>query len=89
MQTLRGVDTGALVFLAGEVIAGTSRVLRLVVRARRHGSAEETGSIGDILRAHWDAAERELRETAVRYNQLYIARPETVPTDEGGNRDLG
>jgi len=75
MQVLREVDTGALVFLANEVIAGTARIARLLVRARRHGSAEETDSIRDIVRAHWEAAERELREAAARYNQLYVEWP--------------
>jgi hypothetical protein len=76
MQTLREVDTRALVFLAKEVIAGTTRVLRLLVRARRHGSAEQTESISDIIRYHWDTAERALRETAVHYNELYVNWPD-------------
>ena len=89
MQALREADTGALVFLAKEVIAGTTRVLRLLVRARRHGSEEYTDSIRDIVRDHWGAAERTLRGTAARYNELYVAWPETVPTDGGDNRDIG
>jgi hypothetical protein len=75
MQTLREVDTGALVFLAREVIAGTARVLRLLMRAGRHGSMAQTESISDVLRYHWGAAERALMETASRYNELYVNWP--------------
>jgi hypothetical protein len=75
-QVLREVDTGALTFLATEAIAGTTRVLRLLVRARRHGSEDHTDSIRDIVRDHWDSAERLLRETAARYNQLYVEWPD-------------
>ncbi len=74
-RVLREVDPSPLVFLATEVIAGTSRVLRLLVGARREGSVEQTGSIQDILRPHWSAAERSLRETAAHYNQLYVEWP--------------
>lgn len=75
MQTLRVIDTGALVFLAREVISGTARVLRLLVRARRHGAAGQAESISDILRSQWDAAEQELVKTAARYDQLYVNWP--------------
>lgn len=80
MQTLRGVDTKALVFLAKEVIAGTTRVLRLLARAVRLGSLEQTEPINDILRSHWDSAEQQLRKTAERYNELYVDWPGTATT---------
>jgi hypothetical protein len=75
MQVLRDVDTGALAILAKEVIAGTTRLLRLLVRARRHGSVEQTDSIRDIFRDHWASAELTLRGTAARYNELYMTWP--------------
>jgi hypothetical protein len=75
MQVLRETDPSPLVFLAREVIGGTARVVRTLARARRRGSADQTESIRDIVRAHWGAAERSLQETAARYNELYVRWP--------------
>lgn len=78
MQVLREVDASPLLLLAKEVVSGTARVLDVLVRGRRHGSAEVTGSIRDIVRTHWDAAEQPLRQTAARYNELYVSWPDSA-----------
>jgi hypothetical protein len=87
-QVLREVDPSPLVFLATEVIAGTARVARLLVHARRHGSEEQTDSIRDIVRAHWDVAERSLRDDAMRYNRLYVDWPDGVSTGGQSEGDI-
>jgi len=70
-KALQDADTSPLIGVAREVIAGTHRVLRLLVRARRRGSTEDTGRLSEILADHWCAAERSLRGVTERYNELY------------------
>lgn len=74
-RTLREADTSPLVGLAREVIAGSHRIVRLLARARRRDTATETESLGEILRSHWSAARRSLETVALRYNELYVAKP--------------
>lgn len=75
-RTLREADTSPLTGLAREVIAGSHRVLRLLARARRRGSAAETESLAEIVGSHWGAARRSLEAIALRYNELYTQRPQ-------------
>jgi hypothetical protein len=72
-KTLREADTRPLIGIAREVIAGSHRVFRLLVRARRHGSTEATQTLSKIVADHWGAAERSLREVAELYNDVYTS----------------
>ncbi|MCU0305964.1 MAG: hypothetical protein MUC56_18065 [Thermoanaerobaculales bacterium] len=76
---LRETDTGPLVGLARQTVASTHRVLRLLVRAKRHGAADQADSLTAILRSHWDAAEASLLRVAVRYNEAYLRSLELDP----------
>ncbi len=74
-RAISEADTSPLRLVAREVVAGSGRVLRLLVRARRRGPDEEIESLAEILGEHWGAAERSLRAVAVRYNRLYESWP--------------
>jgi hypothetical protein len=69
-------DTSPLKGLAREVVRGGRRAVGLLARARRRGSAEETESLGEILRSQWSTAERSLRTTATSYNRRYATWPD-------------
>jgi hypothetical protein len=68
---LEETDTGPLMGLARQTVASSHRVLRLLVRAKRRGAAEEADSLAAILRSHWTAAEVSLIRVALRYNETY------------------
>ena len=74
-RVLREADTSPLMGLAREVVAGSQRVVRTLLRARRRGADTQAESLGDILRSHWGAAERSLRAVAIRYDELYALGP--------------
>ncbi len=78
-RVLEATDTGPLTGLARQVVASSHRVLRLLIRARRHGAAEEADSLAAILRSHWDAAEGSLIRVALRYNEAYASSLELEP----------
>lgn len=71
-KVMADADTAPLMGLARQTVAGAHRVVRLMVRARRHGAADEADSLSAILRSHWDAAEASLERLAVEYNQAYL-----------------
>ena len=77
-RVLREADTSPLMGLAREVVAGSQRVVRTLLRARRRGADTQAERLGDILRSHWGAAERSLRAVAVRYDELFAQGPEQV-----------
>jgi len=83
-KVLRGTDTSPLMGLARQTVSSVHRVLRLLIRARRRGAAEETESMSSILRSHWDVAEASLVDVALRYNDEYARSLETNPP---GGRD--
>lgn len=70
-KVLEETDTRPLMGLARQTVSSVHRVLRLLVRARRGGAAEETESLSTILASHWDAAEGSLDRVALRYNEEY------------------
>jgi hypothetical protein len=78
-RVLRETDTGPLTGLARQTVASSHRVLRLLVRAKRHGAAEEADSLAAILRSNWDTAEASLMAVAVRYNEAYARSLELEP----------
>jgi hypothetical protein len=78
-RVMAEADTSPLWGLARQVASGGPRLLRLLVRARRRGSVEETKSLAEILRPHWGAAEASLRATAVAYNRSYTSWPDEAP----------
>jgi hypothetical protein len=78
-RVMAGADTSPLLGLARQTVASAHRVVRLLVRARRHGAADEADSLAAILRSHWDAAEASLERLAVQYNQAYLQSLEADP----------
>jgi hypothetical protein len=80
-QALREADTSPLLGLARQMVSGTRRVFRVLLRARRRGASEETGSLAEVLGSHWASAERSMQAVAIRYNDLYAAA-----SDEGDGR---
>ncbi|HOC42070.1 MAG TPA: hypothetical protein PKJ99_03545 [Thermoanaerobaculales bacterium] len=77
-RVIREADTSPLVGVARQVASASRRIGGLLVRARRRGSPGQTETLGEILSAHWTAAERSLRAVAHRYNELYVQRPEDL-----------
>lgn len=75
-KALDEADTSPLVGLARQVVSTTRRILGLLLRAFRHGTAGVTEAMGNILSSHWEAAEHSLREVALHYNKLYLQRPQ-------------
>ncbi len=75
-QVLRDADTSPVRGLANQTVEATGRVLRLMVRARRLGTAEETESLGKILGSQWDTVESSLQAAALEYNRVYVEGPE-------------
>jgi hypothetical protein len=71
-KVLRETDVSPLMALARQTVSNAHRVVRMLVRARRHDAAEETESLARILGSHWDAAEAALMGVAVRYNREYV-----------------
>ncbi len=78
-KVLGETDTAPLMGLARQTVSSVHRVLLLLIRARRRGAAEETESLSNILRSHWDAAEASLFKVALRYNEEYARSLETFP----------
>lgn len=78
-KVLNETDTGPLMGLARQTVSSVHRVLLLLIRARRRGAAEETESLSNILRSHWDAAEASLTKMALRYNLEYARSLESQP----------
>jgi hypothetical protein len=75
-QVLRDTDTSPVRGLANQIVAATGRALRLLVRARRRGTAEETESLGKILGSQWDSVEGSFHAAALEYNRVYVEGPE-------------
>ena len=80
-KVLHETDTGPLMGLARQTVSGVHRALRLLILARRRGAAEETESLSNILRSHWDAAESSLVKVALRYNDEYVRSLELFPPE--------
>jgi len=78
-EVLQETDTGPLMGLARQTVSSVHRVLRLLVRARRRGAAEETESLSTILQTHWEAAEASLVKVALCYNEEYARSLESKP----------
>jgi len=87
-EVLRRTDTSPLMGLARQTVASAHRVLRLLIRARRRGAAEETETLSGILRSHWDAAEASLVDIALSYNDEY-ARSLAIDPPNQRDRKLG
>jgi hypothetical protein len=85
-KVLGETDASPLMGLARQSVSNVHRVLRLLIRARRHGAAEETESLSGILRSHWGAAESALRQVALDYNEDYARSLDLDPPEP---RDTG
>ena len=57
--------------MARQTVANAHHVFRLLVRARRLGSAEVTRSLAEVLSSHWKVAEDSMEATAKLYNERY------------------
>jgi len=75
-RVLDEADTSPLIGLARQVASASRRIGGLLLRARRQDSPGVTETLGEILRSHWGAAEGSLRAVALRYNELYLQRPQ-------------
>jgi len=75
-QVLRDTDTSPVRGMANQTVDSSGRVLRLMVRARRLGTAEVTESLGKILGSQWDSVESSLHAAALEYNRVYVVGPE-------------
>lgn len=84
-RVLRESDTASLMGLARQLIGGGRRWLRLLVRARREGSASMHGRLEEFVAGHWEILEESLRPVAHRYNQVYVGRPGAAVEAEGGS----
>lgn len=78
-KVLQETDVSPLLGVAKQTVANAHRVVRMLVRARRHDAAEETESLSTILGSNWDAAEASLMNVAVRYNEEYARSLEVFP----------
>jgi hypothetical protein len=80
-------DTSPLIGLARQLVSTSRRLLGMLLRAARLDDPDVTETLGQILSAHWSAAEASLREVALLYNALYVKRPESP--GEGGAPQAG
>jgi len=80
-KVLQETDVSPLMGVAKQTVANAHRVVRMLVRARRHDAAEETESLSTILGSNWIAAEASLMGVAVRYNQEYSRSLELDPPE--------
>ena len=72
-EVLGEIDTSPLMGLARQTAANAHQVFRVLVRARRLGSAEVSRSFGEVLGSHWKAAEASFAHAAATYNSRYSA----------------
>lgn len=84
-RVLRESDTASLMGLARQFIGSGRRWLRLLVRARREGSASMHGRLEEFVAGHREILEEHLRPVAHRYNQVYVGRPAAALEAEQGS----
>jgi hypothetical protein len=74
-EALGNADTSPLRGLARQTVRASRRVFRLLIRARRRGTAAETEPLGEILGSHWGAVRRSFDAVASGYNRIYAEGP--------------
>ena len=87
-DVLKEIDTSPLLGLARQTAVNARKVFRILMRARRLGTAEVSRSFGEVLASHYTAAEASFSHAAAAYNGRYrsevAARARDEPT--AGNR---
>jgi len=74
-RVLRKADTSPVRGLANQTVETSQRVVRLLVRASRRGTAVATESLGQILGSHWASVQRSFDAVAREYNRSYVEGP--------------
>jgi hypothetical protein len=89
-------DTSPLTGLARQLVSTSRHIFGMLLRAARLDDPQLTETLGEILSSQWTVAERSLREVALRYNELYVQRPEPPaqagtahPRPDGGAGAVG
>jgi hypothetical protein len=85
-QVLKEADTSPIKAAAKRVVRSVHRVLLLLRRARKRGSAQTLVDQEAIFKANWPGIEEALQTVVLRFESLYLERVQTTESESSGER---